>query len=296
MNKEHSLEEDVRHGTKEQPMTVMRFAAGPKTYYPDGFFVQRHWHSGIEMIKIKKGSYTVEVNLEKFTMREGDFCIFNSEELHQIRGNEAVTLHDVIIFQPQILAFSYEDEVQRELIGPLMSHKDSLVHVMHPGDRGYMEFAVGYERIVACGLIQEDGWYYEAKIGVLGLLNQLKKNQMIHPFESMQSAAEKEKIDRYKRVVSYIEEHYKEKVSLEELAGAAQCNAQYLCHVFKEIAGVPPVRYLINYRVERAKELLQKSTQTVLEISLNCGFENVSYFIRQFKRGTGMTPREYRGK
>ena len=37
MNKEHSLEEDVRHGTKEQPMTVMRFAAGPKTYYPDGF-------------------------------------------------------------------------------------------------------------------------------------------------------------------------------------------------------------------------------------------------------------------
>ena len=97
-------------------------------------------------------------------------------------------------------------------------------------------------------------------------------------------------------MVSYIEEHYKEKVSLEELAGAAQCNAQYLCHVFKEIAGVPPVRYLIDYRVERAKELLQKSTQTVLEISLNCGFENVSYFIRQFKRGTGMTPREYRGK
>ena len=296
MNKEHSLEEDVRHGTKERPMTVMRFVSGPDTYYPNGFFVQRHWHSGIEIIQIKKGSYTVEVNLEKFTLEEGDFCIFNSEELHQIRGNEAVTLHDVIIFQPQILSFSYEDEMQKELIEPLMLHKDSLVHVIHYGAPGYMEFAEGYDRIVACGLIPDDGWYYEAKIGVLGLLNQLKKNRMIHPSASMQRAAEKEKIDRYKRVVSYIEEHYREKVSLEELAGAAQCNAQYLCHVFKEIAGVPPVRYLIDYRVERAKELLQKSTQTVLEISLDCGFENVSYFIRQFKRETGMTPREYRGK
>ena len=111
---------------------------------------------------------------------------------------------------------------------------------------------------------------------------------------SIQSASEKERIDRYKRIVSYMEEHFAEKVSLEQLAGEAQCNPQYLCHFFKEIAGVSPIQYLINYRIEQARELLADTTKTVLEVSLDCGFENVSYFIRQFKKATGVTPREFR--
>ena len=295
MNKEYSLEEDIRHGTMEHPLSIMQFESGPGTYYSKGFFVERHWHKEIEILRIQKGSYTAELNLEEYTLREGDFCIVNSEELHQLTGKEQVTRHEAVIFHPKILNFSYQDEFQKELIEPLVQHKNSLVHVIRPGDSGYTEFAKRYGRIASCGLTREEGWYFETKLELLGLLNQLKKNRMIYPSSSMQSAAEKEKTDRYKRVVSYIKEHYREKVSLEELAEAAQCNSQYLCHFFKEIAGVPPVRYLIDYRVEQAKELLKNSTRTVLEISLDCGFENVSYFIRQFKRGTGMTPREYRG-
>ena len=112
----------------------------------------------------------------------------------------------------------------------------------------------------------------------------------------MLSAAEKEKIDRYKRIVTYVQEHFAEKVTLDDMAGQVQCNPQYLCHFFKEIAGVPPIQYLISHRLERAREMLRDTTKPVLEISLDCGFDNVSYFIRQFKKEEGVTPREYRGK
>lgn len=122
----------------------------------------------------------------------------------------------------------------------------------------------------------------------------LKKRNKILSTESVLSAAEKEKIDRYKRIVTYVQEHFAEKVTLDDMAEQVRCNPQYLCHFFKEIAGVPPIRYLILYRLERAKEMLRDTTKPVLEISLDCGFDNVSYFIRQFKKEEGVTPREYR--
>lgn len=294
MNKENSLEEDVRHGTKEQPITVMQFEAGAGTIYPEGFFVQRHWHRGVEMLKVLEGSYTVEVNLENVVIQEGDFCIINSEELHQIEGNEAVSRHEIIIFQPEILAFTYADEFQESLVEPLLSMRNSFATVIRFGTNGYEKIEKIYNGIVATVLGREKGWYYDAKLGLLLLVRQFEKCGLLSEVKNAQGTIEKEKIDRYKRIVSYIEENYMKKVTLEDLAEVAHCNPQYLCHFLKEIAGVPPVQYLIGYRVEKAREFLDNSTKTVLEVSLDCGFENVSYFIRQFKKVVGMTPREYR--
>ena len=294
MNKANSLEEDVRHGTKEQPITVMQFEAGEGTYYPDGFFIQRHWHRGMEILKVLEGSYTVELSLENIRLREGEFCIINSEELHRIESCAGRSRHEVIIFRPEILEFAYQDEFQELLLGPLASLRNTITHVICRDMEGYGEIADVYDRIVETGIRKEPGWYCDAKIQLLGMVRLMDKYRLMQPLANVQGAAEKEKIDRYKRLVSYMEEHYMERVTLDDLAETAQCNPQYLCHFFKEIAGVPPVQYLIACRVEKAKEALEHSTKTVLEISLDCGFENVSYFIRQFKKSAGMTPREYR--
>lgn len=294
MNKANSLEEDVRHGTKEQPITVMQFEAGKGTIYPEGFFVERHWHRGIEMLKVLEGSYTVEVNLENVVIQKGDFCIINSEELHQIRGNEPISRHEIIIFQPEILTFSYTDEFQELLVEPLVSMHNSFATVIRPVAEGYEKMEAIYNEIVETVLAGGKGWYYDAKLGLLAMVRQFERYGLLLSAKNIQGTMEKEKIDRYKRMISYIEENYMKKITLGELAEAAQCNPQYLCHFFKEIAGVPPVQYLIGYRIEKAKEALEHSTKTVLEISFDCGFENVSYFIRQFKKAVGMTPREYR--
>lgn len=294
MNKEHSLEEDVRHGTNERPMAGIRFMSGSGTLYESGFFVQRHWHHSIEILKILKGGYTVELNLENYILSEGDLCIINSGELHEIKGNEIDTVHDVVIFDPRILEFKYKDEFQEALVAPLLTHTYSLPHIIHPLEPGYEKIAQLYEMLATTCLKEHEGWYLQAKLLLLGVLNELNSNHQIIPCSSLQSASEKERIDRYKRIVSYMETNFGEKVTLEQLAEAAQCNPQYLCHFFKEIAGISPIQYLITYRVQKAQEMLKDSTKTVLEISLDCGFENVSYFIRQFKRCSGKTPREYR--
>lgn len=294
MNKERSLEEDVRHGTKERPLTAIRFSSGKGTAYPSYFFVERHWHKEIEILQILKGSYTIELNLENYHLNEGNLCIVNSGELHQMEGIEKNTVHDAVIFHPDILGCSYGDEYQETFAAPLLLQKTALPHIIDPSVPGYREL------VQLCGeasrIIREGGedWYFQAKLRLMEMMWKISRNGLMLSQAEVQNAAEKERIDRYKRVVSYIEQNYASQITLEKLAEVAQCNPQYLCHFFKGIAGVSPIQYLISYRVGQAEEMLRKTTKSVLEISFDCGFDNVSYFIRRFKKDTGKTPGIYR--
>jgi AraC-like DNA-binding protein len=91
-----------------------------------------------------------------------------------------------------------------------------------------------------------------------------------------------------------MEHNYQQNISLDDLADMAGCNSQYLCRFFKEITGMSPIKYLISIRIERACKLLNETDLSVIEVSMECGFDNVSYFIRKFKEITNTTPNQYR--
>lgn len=101
-------------------------------------------------------------------------------------------------------------------------------------------------------------------------------------------------VNPLKAVFSYIESHYGEKISLEDLAGTIHMNRNYFCRFFKEKAGKTPFSYLNEYRVNQAASQLLSTRLPITEIALNAGFENMSYFIRQFRRCKGCTPSAYR--
>ncbi|MDD6071055.1 MAG: AraC family transcriptional regulator [Clostridiales bacterium] len=290
MNKDYSLEENVTHGTKLQPIRCIRFSTGKGTVYPERFFVQRHWHHSCEILRILKGKFTIEIDLERYELREGDICIIGSGELHQLEGKGSDTLHDVIIFNPHILEFSYEDQFQEDVIAPILSQKYALPHLLRPGEAAYDRVMKEYDKIIK----HSENQYFESKLGLLIIMNELKKNNCFIKTSRIQNEAEKLRVDRYKTLISYMEEHFMEKVTLDDLGRLAGCNTQYLCHFFKEISGVSPMQYLIEYRISQAQNMLMHTTKSILEISLDCGFDNVSYFIRQFRKYKGMTPGKYR--
>ena len=71
-------------------------------------------------------------------------------------------------------------------------------------------------------------------------------------------------------------------------------NKNYFCRFFKEKAGKTPFSYLTEYRINQACAQLLNTNLPITEIALNTGFENMSYFIRQFRRYRGCTPSEFR--
>jgi AraC family transcriptional regulator len=97
-----------------------------------------------------------------------------------------------------------------------------------------------------------------------------------------------------RKAVAYIEEHLAEPISLAALARLVGLSACYFCRAFRQSCGIPPQRYQLRQRIERAKILLAKHAASVTDVSLAVGYNDTSAFCTAFRRITGLTPTAYR--
>lgn len=97
-----------------------------------------------------------------------------------------------------------------------------------------------------------------------------------------------------RKAVAYIEEHLAEPISLEALARLVDLSACYFCRAFRQSLGMPPQRYQLSQRIERAKTLLAKHAASVTDVGLTVGYNDTSAFCTAFRRVTGLTPSAYR--
>jgi AraC family transcriptional regulator len=97
-----------------------------------------------------------------------------------------------------------------------------------------------------------------------------------------------------RKAVAYIEAHLAESISLAALARLVDLSACYFCRAFRQSLGMPPQRYQLRQRIERAKTLLAKRAASVTDVSLTVGYNDTSAFCTAFRRVTGLTPSAYR--
>jgi AraC family transcriptional regulator len=97
-----------------------------------------------------------------------------------------------------------------------------------------------------------------------------------------------------RRIVEFIEEHLADDFPLSALASLVQLSTYHFARAFKRSFGIPPHRYQINRRVERARMLLADRRTTVADVAFDVGFSGASAFAAAFRRTTGQTPTDYR--
>jgi AraC family transcriptional regulator len=97
-----------------------------------------------------------------------------------------------------------------------------------------------------------------------------------------------------KKVADYIEEHLDEDLPLQQLADVAQLSRYHFARAFKQSFGMPPHRYHMSRRIERAKSLLEVPARSVTEVGMMLGFAETSSFTTSFRRSVGLTPSDYR--
>jgi AraC family transcriptional regulator len=96
------------------------------------------------------------------------------------------------------------------------------------------------------------------------------------------------------RVLDYIHEHLHQEIRLADLAALLEISPFHFSHGFKQSIGIAPYQYLLQQRIERAKQLLKESDHSITDIALMCGFNSHSHLSKQFRQATGMTPTTYR--
>ena len=99
---------------------------------------------------------------------------------------------------------------------------------------------------------------------------------------------------RLRQVIDFMKANLSGDLSLPQLASVAGLGSSQFAHAFRIAVGQPPYRYLVSLRIERARELLEHTTLPVIDIAMQCGFQQPNHFTTMFGKVTGMSPRAYR--
>lgn len=100
--------------------------------------------------------------------------------------------------------------------------------------------------------------------------------------------------DTYLEAKKYFDEHFTDIQTLDNVCKSLYINKYYLSHVFKEQMGIPPIKYLINKRIELACRYLETTDMNIGDIARACGYVDTAYFCRVFKNVQAVTPLRYR--
>lgn len=272
--------------------------------FPFGFYevcpedswsgIKHHWHDEIEMLYFAKGQGQLNINMEPFSIEDESLFFINSGELHSA-SVDGPCQESAILFNPKMLGFDIFDNTQNRLMQPLISGKISLPHRLdrfHPAFTAIKKEILEIEDVCRKHSMQpitNIPSQLFIKAGLLKILANLLEHLLIES-----PVTEHCKIQSLKATLSFIHEHYAEKIYVPDLAKQANMSKEYFSRFFKETIGQPPSIYLKEYRIQQAILLLERTDETIMNISLRCGFNSLPAFLRAFKKHTNTTPAKYR--
>ena len=297
MNQTSKLKEQKDHGTSVFPCGLYEvFDNAPW----EG--VKHHWHDEIEILYFMKGNFKVKINMESFPVEEECFFFVNPGEIHSVDCSGPAT-ESAIVFHPCILNFEHYDLAQTQLIQPLTKGEIQLPRFLDSSHPAFHKIKKEYLDIL--NVFHQTGMFLSSEYQTVteDIASQLFIRagflKMLGFLSSFSLLTQPEKADDYrvqiiKSSLEFIRKHYQERIYIRDLAGNASMNEQYFCRFFKKILGKSPITYINEYRIKQAIILLQTTDSPVMDICLDCGFNNLGNFLREFKKDTGFTPLQYR--
>lgn len=293
-----SLKEKQSHGTRLFPCAYYHFCNPSHRLR-----VHHHWHEEVEIVYLHHGSFKLDINMEPYGTDRECFLFINSGELHSLRSLSMEFDEQAVVFSPSMLLFQDYDSIDESILLPLTQNKLTFPRFLDQTSPFFSAFRSCYqqishifsqsketlitgEQILTDDVISQ----LQIKAGILQLIGILMEAGLM----CQSPRTESQKITAIKTVLSYITDHYHEKLYVQDLASQVNMNEQYFCRFFKRSIGKTPIDYINDYRLNKVIRLLETGDAQITEIYLECGFNNMGNFQRLFKRKTGITPLQYR--
>ena len=273
------------HGTALFPVGI---------YYDDlsAFGVDWHWHDELEAVYIERGETVVTAGAEKYTLRAGQGYFVNAGVLHGAwqLGEETCYYHS-LVFHPRLIGGGLDSVFWQNYLRPLLGSR--LKSVALDGSADWHGAALSaIETAWQAGAAGEPGYEFRVRAQLSELVFQLSSH--LPKGRSRVSEKALREGERLKQMLRCIHENYGEELSTEMIAASAMVSESECLRCFRNTIGMPPIKYLKQYRVERAAELLATTDEKIAEIGARCGFQDTSYFTKSFRELKGLTPGEYR--
>ena len=280
--------ENVSHGDILLPVNSYHCTV-PDTYTE----LSLHWHEEMEITLIREGMSDYRVGQEAFRASAGDIILVPPVTLHsatELPGETMVS--DSLVFHLDYLGASGQDLSASRYLRPLLhGHLKTAVRICED-DPDYDSIRAAFLSALSCFAGREAFYELQLKERLLYLLCLLFKAGYISDRKAV--PADRETRQQLKSVLRYIGDHYPEHMTIAELASLLGFSESYFMSFFRRSVGMSCIRYINEVRIRKAAEALENTARPVMEIAMDSGFDNVSYFNLQFRRRFGMTPREFR--
>lgn len=277
-----------RHGSYEFPVLVSyeRLSSFDTGEFP------WHWHPEIELTLVMEGEIIYQANDSLYHLKAGEGLFCNTNVLHSGHGNGSTDCSYLsVTFHPRLL-YGYSSSVMQTKYMNHILKSPSLASIHLVSEKDWQRRILeGIEKIRL--LNREHPVSEELKIQIV--LLQIWQELYEHVEISETGFAENGRdTERIRRIMEYIQAHYAEKITLEELAEQIHLCRSESCRLFKRYMKESMFDYLLDYRIERSLELLRRPELDVTQIAGQTGFTSPGYFSKIFKRKMGCTPLEYR--
>lgn len=276
------LKENKPHGTKEYPYGQYFIQHMKQT-----FQFPVHWHDELEIIYIKQGALQITINGQDYQGTAGSIFLVNPRELHLMGSSDLSVAYYTLLFPLEFISFQSRDELETTLLQPLRSGQLIFEHEISDTTLKNKLCSI-LDEITAINRETSSMKQLKTRILLLQFLQQIVE------YPSLIVPASGSKTDMQKELLVYIQQHYTDKITLQDLAEHFHLSEKYISRYFKEHFYLTFSDYVNHLRLTHAKKLLETTELSVTEIALCSGFPNVSYFIRTFKTCYEKPPLKYR--
>lgn len=258
----------------------MEYSTTPGGYHP------LHWHEEIEILYSLNGDIRLTIDGKKYYIREKQFAVIESCKVHSTyNSNKASMFLCIHITKKALESFFPNIELYRIVCLPELISDEQLPAYQQICDR--MEYLTR--------LYIQDAPTFTLESN--GLIMQIA-GQLLRDFSTIQtiqlSDMDQMTRERIRKIITYVDEHYTEPISLQEICDHVGLGKEYFCRFFKKNMHISFLNYLNEVRLAHIYQNLQTTNLSISEIMLQNGLTNQKLFNRSFKALYGCTPSEVR--
>lgn len=247
----------------------------------------------MELNYIKSGNVFFKYEDQTISAKPGDIFLIQPNVLHAIMSDEHSSFfYDTIVFHQNMLVGSYDDRCYTDILLPIFSSRRRVLVPVSQEPPGYHELHDSVRTIMQCAHKN------------LATSDLLLKSELLRLFYLLAStpglctehtvSTESRMTETLRPVLTYIQKHHSESVTIEQLAKIAHMSSSYFMSCFKQNFGLGAIEYLNQVRIRSACDLLRNTDRSISDIAFDTGFHNLSNFNRQFRTKVGCFPQTYR--
>lgn len=286
---DHTLKQLEEHGTSIYPILI----SSGLTLNLEMGIVPWHWHNDFELTYVESGHFHFSVSSDTFSLGPGEAVFINSRVLHQVKpAQKENPVYYSYTFAPEFISETMQSLIAAKYIIPLMQNGGFPYHIFNESTPWEWD-CLSHIRTLNQAAASTG---FEREFLVLHSLQRIFID-MIQNLPGLCTASPSPVDSSHysiMKIMLYIKKHYTETITLEDMANAANISKSSCNRLFHRILNMTPFGYLLEFRINQSKKLLKQDTRSITEIAYACGFHDVSYYCKEFRRQNGISPEKYR--